>query len=153
MSKNVAETEEPQMTTQYGAYALHAGLARLCARMRMHTPTPPGTHVHARTHKHAHTYQYVILIAFPLQQWFRESVSVLRHKYIDFLVGFCMQATQKYFQDYHSPRCRMTRVKTGRTRLRSTTFPVKSGGKDSIATFSFSGALASMGIHGNLKLC
>jgi hypothetical protein len=52
MSKNVVETEGPQMTSQYGAYALHAGLARLHARMRMHTPT--------RTH--AHTDQYVILV-------------------------------------------------------------------------------------------
>jgi hypothetical protein len=29
MSKNVVETEGPQMTSQYGAYALHAGKARL----------------------------------------------------------------------------------------------------------------------------
>ena len=29
MSKNVVETEGPQMTSQYGAYALRAGLARL----------------------------------------------------------------------------------------------------------------------------
>jgi hypothetical protein len=29
MSKNVVETEGPQMTSPYGAYALHAGLARL----------------------------------------------------------------------------------------------------------------------------
>jgi hypothetical protein len=25
MSKNIMESERPQMTTQYGAYALHAG--------------------------------------------------------------------------------------------------------------------------------
>ena len=37
------------MTSQYGAYALHAGLARLYARMRVHTPTRPGTHMHAQT--------------------------------------------------------------------------------------------------------
>ena len=66
------------MTSQYGAYALRAGLARLYARMRTHTPTCPGTHMHARTRKHAHTNQYVILIAFPQQQWFRERASVLR---------------------------------------------------------------------------
>ena len=40
MSKNAVETEGPQMTSQYGAYALHARKARLRARMRMHTPTP-----------------------------------------------------------------------------------------------------------------
>ena len=60
------------MTSQYGAYALRAELARLYARMRMHTPTRPGTRMHARTIKHAHTDQYVILIAFPQQQWFRK---------------------------------------------------------------------------------
>jgi hypothetical protein len=38
----------PQMTSQYGAYALHAGLARLHAPMRIHTPTRQGTRTHAR---------------------------------------------------------------------------------------------------------
>jgi hypothetical protein len=37
MSKNFVETEEPQMTSQHGVYALHAGLARLYARIRMCT--------------------------------------------------------------------------------------------------------------------
>jgi hypothetical protein len=32
MSKNIVETNEPQMTSQYGAYALRAGFARLYAR-------------------------------------------------------------------------------------------------------------------------
>ena len=50
MSKNMMETEGPQMTLQYGAYALRAGLARRYARMRMLTPTRPDTHMHARTH-------------------------------------------------------------------------------------------------------
>ena len=68
MSKNIAETEGPQMTLQYGAYALHAELARLYARTGMHTPTRPGTHTH------------------PQQQWFRERASVLRYTYIACLV-------------------------------------------------------------------
>ena len=63
MSKNLVETEGPQVTSKYGAYALRAGLARLYARMRKHTFMRPGNHMHARTHKHAHTDQYVILIA------------------------------------------------------------------------------------------
>jgi hypothetical protein len=29
MSKNIVETEGPQMTSQYGAFTLRAGLARL----------------------------------------------------------------------------------------------------------------------------
>jgi hypothetical protein len=49
MSNNFAETKGPQVTSQYEAYALHAGLARLYARMRMHTPTRPGTHMHTQT--------------------------------------------------------------------------------------------------------
>jgi hypothetical protein len=55
MSKILGETEGPQITSQYGSYALRAGLARLHARMRMHTPTRLGTHLHARTLKHAYT--------------------------------------------------------------------------------------------------
>ena len=74
MLKNMMETEGPQMTSQYGAYALRAGLVRLYAR------------THARTRNHAHTDQYVILIVFPQQQWFREGASMLRYSYIACLV-------------------------------------------------------------------
>jgi hypothetical protein len=88
MSKNVLETEVPQMTSQYGAHALRAGLGRLHARMGTHTPTSPVTHMHARAGKYAHTDQYVILIAFPQQQWFRERASMLRYAYIACLVFF-----------------------------------------------------------------
>ena len=45
MWKNVVETKRPQMTPQYGAYALRAGLVRLYARLRMHALK------HARTHR------------------------------------------------------------------------------------------------------
>jgi hypothetical protein len=55
MSTNAVETEGPQMTSQYGEYALRAGLARLYARMRKHTPTHSGTHMHARTKMHTQT--------------------------------------------------------------------------------------------------
>jgi hypothetical protein len=51
MWKIMAKPDRPQMTTQYGACALHA------------TDTYP---------------EYVILIAFPRQQWLRERVSMLR---------------------------------------------------------------------------
>jgi hypothetical protein len=76
------------MTSQYGAYVLRAVLARLYTRMRMHTSTRTGTHMYAHTRKHAHTDQYVILIAFPLQQWFRERASMLRYTYIVCLVKY-----------------------------------------------------------------
>ena len=83
ISKNVLETEGPQMTSQYGAYAFRAGLARLCARMRMHTPTSPGTHMHARTHTPINnTY------CFSTATIIRESTSLLRYTYIVFLVIF-----------------------------------------------------------------
>ena len=36
MSKNIMETEGPQKTSQYGACALRAGLAKLYARMCTH---------------------------------------------------------------------------------------------------------------------
>jgi hypothetical protein len=75
MSKNVVETEGPQMTSHHGTYALRAGLARLYARAHAHTVG----YLHAR--KHAHTDQSVILIALPQQQWFRERASVLRYMY------------------------------------------------------------------------
>jgi hypothetical protein len=48
MSKNVVEIVGLQMTSQNGSYAFHAGLARLYARMRKHTPTRSDTHMHAR---------------------------------------------------------------------------------------------------------
>ena len=50
----------------------------------MPTPTSQGTHPHARTRPH--TDKYVILIAFSLQQWFRERASMLRYTYIAFLL-------------------------------------------------------------------
>ena len=55
MSKNIVKTEGPQMMSQYGAYALRAGLAGLHALMRMHTPTRLGTHMRARASMHAQT--------------------------------------------------------------------------------------------------
>jgi hypothetical protein len=59
MSKSIVETEGQQMTSQYGAYALRAGLASVCACTLMHTPTPtrPGNHMHTRTHEQARTHR------------------------------------------------------------------------------------------------
>jgi hypothetical protein len=56
MSKNVVETDGPQMTSQYGTYALRAGLATLHARMRMHIPMRPDTHTHPHPPTHARTH-------------------------------------------------------------------------------------------------
>ena len=80
MSKNVAETEGPQMTSKYGGYALRDGLARLHLRMRMHTPTrrvPTSTHTHACTHRPiSNTY------CFSMPKIIRERSSMLRYTYI-----------------------------------------------------------------------
>jgi hypothetical protein len=69
MSKNIVETEGLRMTSQYGAYALRAGLARLYARMRMHTATRSGNHMHARMHTQTNK-QYLLI---------RERTSMLRY--------------------------------------------------------------------------
>ena len=50
MSKNMEESEEPQMTSQHGAYAFRAVKARLHAPTRMHKPTLPGIRARTRTH-------------------------------------------------------------------------------------------------------
>ena len=44
--KNMVETEGQQMTSQYGAYALHAGKSRVHAHA--HAPGYPHTRTHAR---------------------------------------------------------------------------------------------------------
>ena len=80
-SKNLVEPERPQMTT-YGAYALHAGSARLHARTVHEHAYVPG-----HPHTCAHTDKYVIFNNFLWQKWFRERASMLR--YINVLPLFC----------------------------------------------------------------
>ena len=52
------------------------------AHAHAHAPMYP----HSRTRNDAHTDQYIILIAFPLQQRFRERASMSRYTYIACLV-------------------------------------------------------------------
>jgi hypothetical protein len=73
------------MTSQYGAYALYAGLVRLRALMRMHTLTRPGTHMHA----HAHTNKYVTY-CFSTATMIPEPASLLRYAYIACLVSLSL---------------------------------------------------------------
>jgi hypothetical protein len=83
MSKNVVEIDESQMTSQHGAYTLHAGLSKLYARMHMHTPTRWGTHVHARTHAQACThrpiYNTYCFSTAKMISWMRLSVTSYVH--------------------------------------------------------------------------
>ena len=72
------------MTSQRGAYALHAGLTRLHALMRMYTPTRPGTHTHARTRTHAH--RAISNYYFPTATMIRHRALVLRYMYVAHLV-------------------------------------------------------------------
>jgi hypothetical protein len=46
-AKHSVEPERPQMTSQYGAYALCAGWERLHVRKHMYTPKRPGTRTQA----------------------------------------------------------------------------------------------------------
>jgi hypothetical protein len=62
MWKNFVEPDRPQMTIR---------------RMRIALWIPNATNRHS---------EYVIIIAFPLQQWLHERVSVLRYTHVAFLV-------------------------------------------------------------------
>ena len=73
--------KQPQITSQYGANDLRAGQARPHASTHMQTPTLSGTHTHAHTHSHK-----ISNIVVPRQQWLRERISMLRYKYISFIV-------------------------------------------------------------------
>jgi hypothetical protein len=88
MSKNTVETEGPQMTSQYGTYALHAGLVRLHACMRMHAPTRSCTHIQSRKHAHACTHRSISnTYCFSTATMIRETASMLRFTYIACLVN------------------------------------------------------------------
>ena len=57
----------------------------------------------AHSHKQAlrartHAKKYVIIIAFPLQQWFRERASVLRNTYVAFLVYHACNQVRLFFR-------------------------------------------------------
>ena len=81
----MVDTEGPQMTSQHGAHALHAGLGRLHALTRMHTPTRPDTYMHAHTHACtprpiSNTY------CFSTAKIIRERASLLSYSYVACLV-------------------------------------------------------------------
>jgi hypothetical protein len=84
------EKYRPRNMSQYGAYALRAGIERLYAHKNAHAPGYPHARTHARTRKHAHTDQYVILTAFPRQQLFRERASVLRYSTLSVLLIYTL---------------------------------------------------------------
>jgi hypothetical protein len=67
------------MTSQYGSYALHAGLVRLNVRMRIRTPAHPVTHMHTQT---SNTY------CFSKATMTRKRASMLRYMYLASLVTF-----------------------------------------------------------------
>ena len=68
----MVKPEGPQMTSQYGAYELHAKKARL--------------RIHARTRTHAYTHNIHYIYCFSTAAMIRERGSVLRYMYIVCLV-------------------------------------------------------------------
>ena len=74
------------MTSQYGAYAFRAGLERLHASVRMHTPIRLSSHIHARTHARTHR-PISNTCCFSTVAMIRERASVLRYTYIAPLVN------------------------------------------------------------------
>ena len=90
MSKNVVETDESQMTPEYGAYALRAGLARLHARMRMHTPTRPGAPMHACTHRPT-----IDTYCFSTAKIIRKRASMLRYTTLFLLFDWLSRSLTK----------------------------------------------------------
>ena len=88
MSKNMVQSDRPQIKTQRRACASHAGQVRshACAhiRTRPHVRAPTHTrtrYMHART-----THKYVLLITFPWQPFFPERASIMRYTHIASLV-------------------------------------------------------------------
>jgi hypothetical protein len=71
VSKNMVEPERPKMSSQYGAYALHAGYAKLQAR--------------TRTRMHMHTHRICNIYCFSTTVVIRRSL-ILRYTYIACLV-------------------------------------------------------------------
>ena len=90
MSKNMVQTDRPQMTSQYGAYALqldwHAYMHLYpCSRPRVPVPTC----THARTRMHACTHRPINnTYCFSMAKIIREPSSLLRYTYIARLVIF-----------------------------------------------------------------
>ena len=75
MSKNVVESETPQMT-----------IWRMCIACWISKAIRTQSHSHAHAPTHAHTQKYISLPVFPQQQWFRERASLLRYTHIFSLV-------------------------------------------------------------------
>ena len=70
MSKNVAETEGPKMTSQLAhTSCMLDKQGYMHTRRRIHTPTRSGTLTCSSARAHTCTHKYVTFVAFPLQQW------------------------------------------------------------------------------------
>ena len=82
MSENMVEPDEPQITSKYEAYALHAGYARLHARSAYTRPR-----ARAPTLKHAHAQAEICnSYCFSSATMIRERASMLRYTYLVCLV-------------------------------------------------------------------
>ena len=93
MSKNMVEPEGLQMTSQYGAFALHAGFthSRACTCYRVRSPAYTRTQTWARmyTRTRAHR-KYVIVIAFALHQRFANAPHCYVIRTLHVLLTLCL---------------------------------------------------------------
>jgi hypothetical protein len=64
MSKNLMETEEPQLVRRMRLICWISKATRVQAHASACAPTPVSTRTHPLTHMRAHTQKYVIVIAF-----------------------------------------------------------------------------------------
>ena len=65
---------------------------------RKHSPrTRKHANTYIHTHTHTHIQKYVILLSFPLQQWFRERAPMSRYTYIVCIVTQQLQLSPELF--------------------------------------------------------
>ena len=94
----MVEPEKPQMTIwrRVECWISKATRAKAYASaLALHSYSPPHAHKHARTH----TQKYTILVAFLLQQWFRERASLLRYTNIACLVTLWRRALVEFWKE------------------------------------------------------
>lgn len=84
------------MTSQFSAYSLDAGKAKLCAHTSMHTPTHPVTYPRKRAHARTHTETNMYSFCFSTETMIPESASILRYTYTVCLLQCCCQMLKLY---------------------------------------------------------
>jgi hypothetical protein len=93
MSKNLVETERPQLTIQYGVYDIQCWISNAKrAHAQAHAYAPGHPHVYTRAYTHRHVSNTYCLST---ARMIRERASVLRYTYIVCLVHYKLTASLK----------------------------------------------------------